>query len=522
MLPRPPGQAPRATELAKEYQDLKDESDKTTANIDILQERVADLQQLLTDKQAELDESRTGWEEQKKVLMGTIAKMVGMVEESRQIADDAKMDDEERYRKEKLESEVALLQSQIVQVQMALRREQKASEAVRNRLQDVEDALEFEQMEFDKERKKLQQQLQEEKSRLEAVQKAWDNDQQSFLSNRSIIEEQLRLENQRLTDAQIAWAKNQMEYEAQTQELTAMLNEQRTRLEETQATLQDERLAFSQEKASLQAMLEADQAALQTIENQLAEEQELFRESQLKLEDQIILEQDKVQALYDRLETEQEKFEVQRQNLESSLDVERRRVLTVESELESERKAFQLERERLKREIQQQAVSSRQSKEQMAKRYNEIRSQMTALWEGAKRDARNERKVLVERYESKLASMSLAVQTLEQNLATARQASEELAFVLRDLESTQELTQKESKQTEERYISIIVQRNREIDELKSNISLLKSTVQAKEAQLESYETSFRSLWKLGLKITGNKLKNSKKRVGKWLGKDDEK
>jgi hypothetical protein len=63
---------------------------------------------------------------------------------------------------------------------------------------------------------------------------------------------------------------------------------------------------------------------------------------------------------------------------------------------------------------------------------------------------------------------------------------------------------------------MLSQRNREIAELKIGIDELKRTVAQREDQLIKYESSFRELVKLGVKVTGNKLKGGRSRISGWF------
>ena len=275
------------------------------------------------------------------------------------------------------------------------------------------------------------------------------------------------------------------------------------------------------EKAALNDIIRADAEKLQQVEKAMEMERARFASVQSSLEERILTEQDKVLALEERLLAEEEKFESQRQSLEMSLDVEKQRVIAVQSDLETERRAFELERAKLQQEIQSQAANSKRSRKEMAQRYTAIRSQMTALWEGAKRDARKERRLLTEKYERKLSAMTTAVATLENNLVEARTASTKLSAVLRDIEAAKDATQEETQMVETRYITMVAKRNKEIADLKTNMNQLRSTVAVKERQLEKYETSFRQLIKLGVKVTGHKLSSGRKRVSGWFRKSKE-
>lgn len=512
--PRPPEESPRQALLVQEYEALQDQSDRTAFVIEELSSRANELQRLLNEKKKELKESRGQWGFEKSSLLDRIAQLSGMVEQNQVV------DEEERYRQEKLANEVELLQQQIVQTNMALKREQKASSELRERLNDVEDAMEFEQMSFEKERKELQKQLEAEKSRLQNIQSQWDADKSRFESERQVVQQQLDEERDRLKKAQIDWASNQFEYEQQQEALQQMLEEQKEKLKETEAMIESEREQFGEERSALNSVIDADRLKLAEIEQALEEERINFRAAQADLEEKILNEQDKVDALYVKLQQEQERFYLEKDNLEVSLEVERNRVQRVEAELDRERQDFQSEKARLQEEIDEQIRINRLKKKQMANRYEEIRTQLTGLWEGAKRDAREEKKKLTAKYETQLSNMGAKVTELERNLFSAQKASEELNLVLSNLQIQKDRAQEETQNVEARYITMISQRNREIADLKGGINQLKDTVRQREEQLQKYESSFRELVKLGMKVTGNKIKKGRTRVSGWFRRGD--
>lgn len=506
VVPRPPDESPQLALLAREYEGLKEQSDQTAFVIDELSTRVQTLQEELGMKKQELDESRSQWTFEKTSFLEKIAQLTGLVEQSEAV------NEEEKYRQDKLESEVKLLQDQIVQVNMALRREQKASEELRERLEDVNDAMEFEQMNFEKERTELQEKLKEEKRRLKEIQEQWDMDKDRFETARGVVQTQLDEEKDRLKKAQMAWAENQFEYEEQQATLKQLLEDQRARLTETEALLETERAQFGEEKAALKSIIEADRLKLQEIEQTLEEERIKFQDSQADLEQKILDEQDKVDALYTRLQDEQERFYQEKDNLELSLDLERKRVQRVESDLANEKKDFEVEKAKLQTEIDEQVRVNRLKKRQMKDRYDAIRAQLTSLWEGAKQDAREEQKKLTAKYEGKLSAMSQKVAELETNLFKARQSNEELATVMNDLAAQKDKAREETQSVESRYITMLSQRNREIAELKTGMTELKETVRLREQQLEKYESSFRALLTLSVRVTGTKIKKGRSRL----------
>ena len=105
--PQPPQDTPQLALLAQEYENLKTQKDQTAFIIEDLAKRASGLQQQLQEKQKELDQSRKEWTFEKTSFLQKIAELTGIVEQNEDV------NEEERYRQEKLESEVVLLQGQI-------------------------------------------------------------------------------------------------------------------------------------------------------------------------------------------------------------------------------------------------------------------------------------------------------------------------------------------------------------------------------------------------------------------------
>ena len=110
--PRPPMRPPDVSVLTNEYKNIKAQQFKTAVKIEQLTNRVSDLQEQLVQRQKELSGNQTSWKQEKQGFLDKIAKLTGLVEEKTQELDQQKISveeqEEELYRRQKLESEVQL------------------------------------------------------------------------------------------------------------------------------------------------------------------------------------------------------------------------------------------------------------------------------------------------------------------------------------------------------------------------------------------------------------------------------
>ena len=103
---------PDVSVLTNEYKNIKAQQFKTAVKIEQLTNRVSDLQEQLVQRQKELSGNQTSWKQEKQGFLDKIAKLTGLVEEKTQELDQQKISveeqEEELYRRQKLESEVQL------------------------------------------------------------------------------------------------------------------------------------------------------------------------------------------------------------------------------------------------------------------------------------------------------------------------------------------------------------------------------------------------------------------------------
>merc|ERR1712238_10060 len=87
-----------------------------------------------------------------------------------------------------------------------------------------------------------------------------------------------------------------------------------------------------------------------------------------------------------------------------------------ESQLANEQANFSKEKEMLEKKLANEIRVGRLKKREMKKRYDEIRTEMTTLWESSKRQARQEEHRLRKKYNQKLDKVKAQVEKLEEDL----------------------------------------------------------------------------------------------------------
>merc|ERR1711957_947246 len=146
-------------------------------------------------------------------------------------------------------------------------------------------------------------------------------------------------------------------------------------------------------------------------------ENKMFRESTHLLESQIETEQNKIKDLQKLLSEEQGMYYGEKTTLDEEVKNINANLANVESQLANERANFSKEKQMLEKKLANEIRVGKLKKKQMKKRYDEIRTGMTNLWESSKRQARQEENRLRKKYNQKLDTVKAQVAKLEKDLA---------------------------------------------------------------------------------------------------------
>jgi DNA repair exonuclease SbcCD ATPase subunit len=497
-----PPHPPETLPPAYSYQELLKETDASATTVAELENRLLDLQRELAQKEAALTDGQSYWMKERSSLMDKVNEFSNMLQDKEEIVS------ESEQRREQLEREVSLLQGQLPQVQNMLRVEQQRAEELRDRLSDVEDTMEYQQMEFGKEKQELQDTLDKEKQRLQEIENAWAREKTRFGEERTSVEQQLQEEVARLEASEAEIIRVRESYQRERDSLEAKLEKKRLALEENEEALQLEKKTGMDTKAALVGEVSTTRTQLRKAEDFLAEAQKLFQKTETELKENLRIEQDNAAKLNKRLDEELELFQANKKDLENRIKKEQEMIREVEEQLRAERLEYAKEKVRLEFELEEEGRIRKLKKKQMKNRYDQIRKELTTLWEGAKRNAREEISRLTKKYEAKLSAVSEASKKLEEDLNSARLNYDDLSRVLEDVKRQKDTALKRADGAEARYLGSLA----DLEKKDSELQNLEADLRTKNEQLHLYQNSYRKLFRASLTLTGSRLQKTGSRV----------
>lgn len=506
-IPKPPDSPPPEFR----YEDLLKESDKVNAGLEDLESELIRLRRELATKEAALQQGKLQATQERDAIREKLE------EYSNQIQDKDDILAEQSEQQEKLEREVSILQGQLPAVQNQLKSERKRSDELRERLLSVEDTLEFQQMEFEKEKDELQKAVDREKKRLSEIQSQWDVEKNKFMDDRLKVEQQLKQQELLVEAAEKVLKSTQEVYNKERESLRMRLEDQRASLEESQRALDREREATKEVTTEMAKEIGETKARLEQVETYLKEAEKLFQKSESDLQDKLLDEQIKVKKLTDRLAKELKQFEDEKAELEGQIAGEQAKIRAVEVQLREERLDFETEKVRLEFELKDEQRIRQLKTEQMKKRYDNIRAELTALWQGALRESRDQRNTLKKKYDRQLDEVRNSNTQLQSDLKAAKENSVQLQSLLRDVTKQKGELEKENTASEARYKLIVAQQGAEINSLKGKVTSLENELRKKEEELLLYKSSYRQQLGASMQLTGNRVLETGTKVAKQTG-----
>jgi hypothetical protein len=123
--------------------------------------------------------------------------------------------------------------------------------------------------------------------------------------------------------------------------------------------------------------------------------------------------QKKIDELKNLLNDERGKFYDKKVALDAKIKTVNENLITIETQLANERATYSKEKEILYKKLADERKIGKVKKKQMKKWYDEIRIEMTNLWESSKRQARLEEIRLRKKCTSKITTMKSQVANLE-------------------------------------------------------------------------------------------------------------
>lgn len=484
--------------IVKEASELSMQAD---TRVDDLQERIDYLEDEITAKQEALQKGSDEWSLEKTGLVAKVAELTNFMN----IAEEKNNGPTEK--EEALEREIMILKMNLDETTKLMDESKQAANAMRQRMMDGEDLLEYEQMRFKKEKEELDDRIEEERAKLNRVARDFQKEQDKYAEERDGLMQKIDDALSKLTDTEKKMTEEKNKFDEDTSVREREIKDLKANLERAQDQLFKESKRFSAERSELSRELQQQKEKLQRSENQLRDTKEDFQRIRKGLETKLSIERIRVEKLTKELQNETQQFVQEKTDLQGQLKAERTKLTEVETELEEEKKRYDRETRKLEDKIKDGERVRQLKAKQMNNRYNAIREELTEKLEGTKREARKEKRRLTEKYEEKLQDVNNNVQKLQGELVNAESNYQQVTAQLGEMTKDRDLIVREKENSERQYRQTISARNMEITGLKQDVQSLNQDIDDLDGTIESYETSYRQMFKLSLKLTGKRLKN---------------
>jgi chromosome segregation ATPase len=225
-----------------------------------------------------------------------------------------------------------------------------------------------------------------------------------------------------------------------------------------------------------------------------------------------VFERVKAKNLAAELEDQRKLYQREINGLEETSAQSRAELAKAQYLLETTLARFAKEKNELSDEIANSKRIRKLKAKQMSQRYREIREELTEMWQGERRKARDEQKALLNMYTSKLSNLEEAQPRLERKVIEAQELTEDLrsraAAVMKD---RMELLE-EARLSELRFMQTVQDRNTAISALEYERDDLQEDLAAREEKLKTYQSSMRVLFGLSMKLIRKRLGATRKRL----------
>lgn len=505
--PRPPNGPPIIPA------DLERELYEKERRIMLYEKEIEMVREQLDLKQDELVDDRNNFRVEKLSLMNKLGEFTNMLA-SRDQEFEARVasENEAKAKATGLKNEIEVLTKELAEKQKSLDLETDTVKALRTRLGETQDTLEHEQMAFDKEKAVLQTIIVDEKKNLKQLISQLQQNESAFETTQKELIARVTREEEKTAKAKEEFQQAQEMLAAQEQKLRDELKEQQGKLENAQNKMGTQKENFGSERSALKKIIMEEQWKIKETNELLQDEQTRYAEAEQELQKLIKEEQAGALNLQNQLTEELQKFDSEKVGLESRIKKEQKVLADLQSQLEDERAEFSTTKDSLESRLEDEIRIGKFKKRQMNVRFEEIRKEMTALWEGAKREGRQNEQRLTAKYKTRIEEMQGRVSTLQNELEVTGKSNAELTAMLNEVKQQKEKIELEQKTMEVQVEEMLTNRVREIADLTRSVerqgrelNTLKAEVCEKDAKITKYETSVRASAKLVIKATAKKL-----------------
>jgi len=408
-------------------------------------------------------------------------------------------------REEFLKCEVDVLQQSLEETQQLLLQGRETADEMRTRLLNAEDQLEFEQMRFTKASMELNQQIKEERDRLSLIEKNLTQEQGRFQNERSKLQSTAEEATSKWQQTTQVLSEKTLQFEEDRGAMSAEIASQKEIIAATKIQLSQETERFTVERQDMKKRVAEEQLKLKQAETKLFEKEEEFKQAEKNLEMKIVFEKQRVAKVENQLIMEQVRVAEETLALEMSLLDDQARLSAVEAKLKQDTEQFKKEKKKLEEKIQDGDRVRQLKARQMNERYNAIRNEMGKRLEEQKRDARTERSRLIRKYDEKIEIITAALEPQAKELESSKEQIGDLKMALDQMVKEKTRALDDSRRVEKLYQDKLGERSAEVAKLEMSIISYVELLSKRDAQIEQYETSYRELLRLTLRLTRERI-----------------
>jgi chromosome segregation ATPase len=473
--PKPPSMPPPVPVQEEFLERTLKEQEDVAKTVMMLQQKVANLQDELANKQMALE---------------TLSASVHLVEQ-----------EDEAAERERLEREVEILQGQLPTIQNLWKTEQRRAAELEEKIADLDYTLEYQQMEFEKIQTELKNELEEERQKLSKIEKTMKEQQEKYQTLETESQQQLQSKLQQKEESERALLAKQVEYETHRKRLEDQLIDHVEKVKTLEKELQRQDQLQDAGTLSLQAEIVREREKAKMAKSSLQEMTAQFATIESDLRAQLKSETVRADDLATRLRQEQQRFESTQSRLQTQLQEESFRITALQEQLQTERLDARTKEKLLKDMYENEIRVRRLKKDQMHNRYEQIRTEMTALWQGAIREGKQQAKKLTEKYEGVIGELQSTIVNLERDVMATTEENSVLRNKLDQITSEREAAQNQRRQSENDFQRLISSQSVEIESLQTDLKHVLDIVDEKEHEMASFRSSWRALLKASVKLT---------------------
>lgn len=488
----------------RQIRTLKSELDNAKMELEEQRERYKEIQSrlVLTVKQTDVD----------KVQFDELVKELGVENQNKnmRLANDfeaanelnARLLEERNVISVKLDEQVQKVVGAVKQLETELVYFADTKRMLEETMADEESELaitvarfDLEITEFQREKEDLEQKIEKDRERLTLTQKQYKDDLEKW------DRQQIRLGRKAVNIGKERERKaQQMEdrFERIKRDLSKMISSVQIESERDKKKLAKR---FERRLEEQIGILERASVDTTRMQGRLDEEMSRFKNEKSDLEARLLSLQTKTVTQTGEMMSNRSTYEKEKDELKSLIDAETAKIADFDNQIVKEKARFEEEKSILEDKITDGKQEKKSLITSMDVRFRDGKNELKNILRAIQKEASREERKLIREYGKMIQDQNHVLQRLENDLMVAKKECENLNEKLSDMRVLREETLKETEAMGARYIETIAQRDALIADLDTNVTERKEKIFA-------YESSFKEMAKLTLRLAVKKLRKS--------------